>query len=335
MKIVRTEILKMKLLPLLISSFLALIPVRAQPQQASGWNSQRNVSASGAFTNEVLPAQTIGADDLISIVVFDCVELSRTFRVSSDGTLALPILGRVAAAGLMPVELEEKLTQHLKSTQTMVDPIVNVSVAEYRSKPVSVVGAVRAPITFQAMSDTNLLGAITRAGGLAPDAGPEIIVTRRATKDGGLSGATVQRVSVRKLMESDSVANVRLEGGEEVRVPEIGKIFLTGNVRTPGSFAMQDNSETTILKALALSQGTLPYSDKTAYIYRKDPLTGQRAEIPVPLQQIMARKSPDVIVYADDIIYIPENHGRKLAGETLDRLTGTGGSVASALVLRH
>jgi polysaccharide export outer membrane protein len=280
-----------------------------------------------------LPAQTIGADDLISIVVFDCVELTRTFRVSSDGSLALPILGRVAAAGLMPVQLEERLAQRLKSTQTMVDPIVNVSVAEYRSKPVSVVGAVRAPITFQVMGDTNLLGAITRAGGLAPDAGQEILVTRRATKEGG--PATVQRISVRKLMESDSAANVRLEGGEEVRVPEIGKIFVTGNVKTPGSFPMQDNSETTILKALALSQGTMPYTEKIAYIYRKDPATGQRTEIPVPLQQIMARKSPDVMVYADDIIYIPENHGRKMVGDTIDRLTGATASVASALVLRN
>jgi hypothetical protein len=97
---------------------------------------------------------------------------------------------------------------------------------------------------------------------------------------------------------------------------------------------MQDNSDTTILKALALSQGALPYSDKIAYIYRKDLVTGQRTEIPVPLQQIMARKSPDVIVYADDIIYIPEDHGRKLMGDTLDRLTGVSGSIASAFVLR-
>jgi polysaccharide export outer membrane protein len=324
----------MKLANLLMIPFLTLIPAGAQPQQPPVWSSQRNASAPGSSAIDVLPAQTIGADDLISVVVFDCVELTRTFRVSSDGSMALPILGRVASAGLMPVQLEEKIAQLLKSTQTMVDPIVNVSVAEYRSKPVSVVGAVRAPITFQAMRDTNLLGAITRAGGLAPDAGPEILVTRRAAKEGGLSEATVQRISVRKLMESDSVANVRLEGGEEVRVPEIGKIFLAGNVKTPGSFAMQDNSETTILKALALSQGTLPFSEKIAYIYRKDPVTGQRTEIPVPLQQIMARKSPDVIVYADDIIYIPENHGRKLMGDTLDRLSGVSGSIASALVLR-
>ncbi len=324
----------MKFIALLIVPFLAAVEVGAQPPQPSGWTSQRNVSTPGSSGNEVLPAQTIGVDDLISIVVFDCVELTRTFRVSSDGTLPLPILGRLAAGGLMPVQLEANIAEHLKLTQTMVDPIVNVSVAEYRSKPVSVVGAVRAPITFQAMNDTTLLEAIARAGGLAPDAGPEVLITRRTTKAGGQSEATVERISVRQMMESDSAASIRLKGGEEVRVPDIGKIFVTGNVKTPGSFAMQGNSETTILKALALSQGTLPYSDKTAYIYRKDPASGKRAEIPVLLQQIIARKSPDVVVFADDIIFIPENHGRKLMGQTLDRLSGTGSSVASALVLR-
>jgi polysaccharide export outer membrane protein len=325
----------MKSAATLLIPFFVTSLVRAQVPAPTPFTSMRAIPAQGALVNDVLPAQTVGADDLVSIVVFDCVELTRTFRVSSDGTLALPILGRIPAAGLMPVQLEEIVAERLKSTQTMVSPMVNVSVAEYRSKPVSVVGAVRAPVTFQAIGDTNLLGAITRAGGLAPEAGPEILVTRKESKEGGLSVITVQRIPVRNLMEADPAANVRLQGGEEVRVPEIGKIFVTGNVKAPGAFLMQENSDTTILKALALSQGTLPYSQKLAYIYRKDPVTSQRAEIPVQLEQIMARKSPDVLIYADDIIYIPENHGRKLAGNTLDRIAGTGSSVASALVLRR
>jgi polysaccharide export outer membrane protein len=334
-KIAGTEISKMKSAATLLIPFFVTSLVRAQVPAPNPFTSMRAIPAQGALVNDVLPAQTVGADDLVSIVVFDCVELTRTFRVSSDGTLALPILGRIPAAGLMPVQLEEIVAERLKSTQTMVSPMVNVSVAEYRSKPVSVVGAVRAPVTFQAIGDTNLLGAITRAGGLAPEAGPEILVTRKESKEGGLSVITVQRIPVRNLMEADPAANVRLQGGEEVRVPEIGKIFVTGNVKAPGAFLMQENSDTTILKALALSQGTLPYSQKLAYIYRKDPVTSQRAEIPVQLEQIMARKSPDVLIYADDIIYIPENHGRKLAGNTLDRIAGTGSSVASALVLRR
>jgi len=278
--------------------------------------------------SDALPAQTIGPDDLISIMVSDCPELSRSFRVSSDGTLALPLLGhRIPAAGLLPVELEDKLAAELAAAQILVQPIVSVSVTEYRSKPVSVVGAVKSPLTFQAMSDSTLLDAIAKAGGIAPEAGPELLITRK-------DSSPIQHVNLRKLMEGDQSLNVHLHGGEEVRIPEIGKIFVTGNVKMPGAFLMQDNSDTTLMKALALSQGTLPYSQKLAYIYRKDPVTNKRTEIPAELRQIMKRKSPDIELLADDIVYIPEASGKKLAASAIDRIAGTGSGVITALSYR-
>lgn len=293
-------------------------------------------SGSPTPSADALPAQTIGPDDLITLLVSDCPELSRSFRVSSDGTLALPLLGhRIRAAGLMPVELEATLAKELIAGEILVTPIVSVSVTEYRSKPVNVVGAVRNPLTFQAMGDTTLLDAIARAGGLAPEAGPEILVTRKEIKPNGIVESNVQHIPTSKLMNADPEVNVRLHGGEEIRIPEVGKIFVAGNVKMPGAFPMQDNSDTTLLKALALSQGTMPYSQKLAYIYRKDPVTNKRTEIPVELQQIMARKSPDVLVYPDDIIYIPENHAKKLTMGALDRIAGTGQSVASALAYHY
>jgi polysaccharide export outer membrane protein len=185
------------------------------------------------------------------------------------------------------------------------------------------------------MSDSTLLDAIARAGGLAPEAGPEILVTRKEVKSNGIVESNVQHIPTSKLMNADPEVNVRLRGGEEIRVPEVGKIFVAGNVKMPGAFPMQDNSDTTLLKALALSQGTMPYSQKLAYIYRKDPVTNKRTEIPVELQQIMARKSPDVLVYPDDIIYIPENKARKLTMGALDRIAGTGQSVAGALAYHY
>jgi polysaccharide export outer membrane protein len=285
---------------------------------------------------DALPAQTIGPDDLISIQVSDCAELTRSFRVSADGTLALPLLDhRIPVSGMLPVELEDTLEKELTDAGILVTPVVSVSVAEYRSKPVSVVGSVRAPLTFQAASDTTLLDAIARAGGLSPDAGPEILVTRKRAKEDGMVESTVQHIPLKALMDADPLMNVKLSGGEEVRIPEVGKIFVAGNVKLPGAFAMQDNSDTTLLKVLALSQGMLPYSQKVAYIYRKDAATGKRAEIPVELNKIMARKSPDVLVFADDIIYIPENHGRKLAGSAMDRIAGAGSSAAAALAYRR
>lgn len=284
---------------------------------------------------EALPAQRIGPNDLISIQVSDCPELSRAFRVSSDGTLALPLLEhRIAAAGLLPVELEGNLVKELKSAGILIAPVVSASVSEYRSRPVSVVGAVHHPLTFQAMSDSTLIDAIAKAEGVNADAGPFILVTRRHGAGSTPAEDDVQRIPLKRLMDAtDPSLNLKLAGGEEIRVQEAGKVFVTGNVIKPGVFAMQDDADTTVLKALALSQGLKSYSSKLAYIYRRDPATNTRTEISVELEQIMARKSPDIEIAPDDILYIPENKGRKLTMGALERLAGFGTSTASGMLI--
>ena len=286
---------------------------------------------------EALPAQRIGPNDLISIQVSDCPELSRSFRVSSDGTLALPLLEhRIQARDLMPVELESILVKELKSAGILVAPVVSVSVSEYRSRPVSVVGAVHHPLTFQAMSDSTLIDAIARAEGVNADAGSFILVTRRggAGNTAGKTEGDVQRIPLKKLMEAtDPSLNLKLIGGEEIRVQEAGKIFVTGNVIKPGVYNMQDNADTTLLKALALSEGLKSYSSKLAYVYRRDPATNTRTEMAVELDQIMTRKAPDVEIFPDDILYIPENKGRRMTMGALERLAGFGSSTASGMLI--
>src|SRR5579884_1203835 len=125
------------------------------------------------------PIQRIGPDDLLSVSVADCPELTRNFRVAGDGTLRLPLLKeRITAKEKLPSELENDIAAALLKEQLLVKPVVSVSVIEYRSLPVSVLGAVRHPITFQAAGEVTLLDALTRADGLSPDAGPEILISR-------------------------------------------------------------------------------------------------------------------------------------------------------------
>jgi polysaccharide export outer membrane protein len=166
--------------------------------------------------NPNLPAQKIGADDLIAVAVYDSPELTRTVRVSQEGQIRLPMLRRpIPAAGLMPRELESSIAEALSAEQILVDPVVTVTVVEYRSRPVSVAGAVKHPVTFQATGNINLLDALTRADGLAPEAGSEILLTRAAA-----DGKTVtDHIAVRALLEGEHAElNRRLLGGEEIRV---------------------------------------------------------------------------------------------------------------------
>jgi polysaccharide export outer membrane protein len=280
-----------------------------------------------------LPAQRIGANDLISVSVYDAPELTRTVRVGADGFMRLPMLkSRVKAEGLMPSELEVVIASALVSEQLIVDPFVTVTIAEYNSRPISVAGAVRQPVTFQAAGPVTLLEALTRAGGLAPEAGPEILVSRAQSGPDGSVTSLVQRVLVKGLIDAaDPTLNVALIGGEEIRVPEVGKVYVIGNVKKPGAFAVQDGVESTVLKMLALSEGLMPYASKEAYIYRRE-ANGSKNEIRVPLNQIMERKAPDAALLANDILYVPDNKGRRLTLGVLEKMAVFGAGASTALI---
>ena len=100
------------------------------------------------------------------------------------------------------------------------------------------------------------LSAISRAGGLAPDAGLEILVSRtKKVPDQDKPLVLTQRIPVKGLIDAaDPDLNIVLVGGEEVRVPEIGKVFVVGMVKKPGAFPVQDSAETTVLQMLALAE---------------------------------------------------------------------------------
>jgi polysaccharide export outer membrane protein len=278
-----------------------------------------------------LPSQPIGASDLLSITVYGAPELSRTLRVTPEGSIRLPMLKQsIPVRGLMPLEIESKVAEGLSAEQILVDPVVTVTIAEIASRPINVAGAVRKALTFQANGKTTLLDALTRAEGLSPEAGHEILVTLPA-KNGAPS--LTRKVAVRDLLEkADPAANLLLEGGEEVRIPDVGRVFIVGNVLRPGSFPLNDAGGLTILKALAMAEGLTRFATKQAYIYR--PSDGSKQEVIVELRKIMDRKSPDVALLAGDIFYVPDNRKGRLTSNVIDKIVSFGAGTASgALVL--
>ncbi len=281
-----------------------------------------------------LPVQRVGPDDLLSISVADCPELTRNFRVTGNGTLVLPLIKqRIPASNKLPSEIEDEIAGALVKEQLYVQPVVSVSVAEYRSLPVSVMGAVRHPVTFQATGDVTLLDALTRADGLSQDAGSEILITRLRS-DGNQDRPLTLRIPVKQLIDaSDPSLNIRLRGGEEVRVPPAGRVYVIGNVKKTGVFPVDADNDTTVLKVIAQSEGLLPYTNKDAFIYRREAGKSGRSEIPVQLTRIMEHKAPDIPLEANDILYIPDSKGKRLSAETLKTLTGFGVSAGSGLLI--
>ncbi len=311
---------------------LSVVLVAALPLGAQDSARQTVPGAPDINTSSNLPIQRVGPEDLLGLQVYDAPEFTRTVRISADGTIRLPMLkSPLRVQGLLPSEIEVLLAEALEREKLFVDPFVTVNIVEYHSRPISVSGAVRTPTIFQAVGSVSLLDALARAGGLVTDvAGNEIIVTRPNSDSGTPS---VQRVPVKALMAgTDPELNLKLAGGEEIRVPEVGKIVVSGSVTKPGVYPVLDPGETnTVRSAIAQAQGLVPYYSHIAYIYRTDD-KGTTHEIEVPLWKILQRKQPDITLQARDVLYIPDSSGRRIAQETVTALMGVGASLPATIL---
>ncbi len=246
-------------------------------------------------------AQKIAPRDPIAIQVYGSPELSRSVRVGKE----LEEVGLIAA------------------------PVATVTMAEYGGRPISVAGAVRDPLTFQASGPVMLLEAIARAGGLTAVAGSEILVSKTQTGPDGTPTSLMRRVSIQALIDgTDAEANMVLSGGEEVRVPGASKVFVVGNVKRPGAFVVQDGAETSVLKMLALAEGLVPNAGRQAYIFRREAFEGKN-EIKIELSKIMDRNAPDVTLRANDILYVPDSRTRRLGRTVLEKLVLFGGTAGA------
>ena len=324
----------MKCIAISVMAISIAYSVSAQAQ-ASHYRVGAGAGSFGEGSN--LPVDKIGKDDLLGIAVYDSPELTRTVRVGSDGEIRLPMLHRpIQAAGLNPADLEASITKALTEENVMVAPVVTVSVVESRSRPISVSGAVKNPVTLQAIGTVTLLDAISRAGGLSENAGAEILVSKQSSTASDKPVTLIQRIPVSGLMGGvDTTLNLRLEGGEDIRVPEAGRVFVLGRVKKPGTFFITDGSESSVMKALALSGGLDSFPSHSAYIYRVEGGSGGRNEIPIELKKIMDRKAPDVALLANDILYVPDATGTRASMKVLESSIGIGAVLGSALIYMH
>ena len=178
------------------------------------------------------------------------------------------------------------------------------------------------------MATCAYLGALSQAGGLLPEAGPEIIVEQ--------ANGSLQRLSVRELFDGlHPQLNIPILAGAQIRVPQCERVFVVGNVKRPGAFPFQNLEDTTVLQLLALSGGLDSFSRNKAYIYREQEGSAQKTEIEIPLRRILDRKAQDVKLAANDILYIPTNGKLKTSATVVNHVTGIGNTAVSAAIWAH
>jgi polysaccharide export outer membrane protein len=146
--------------------------VAPKPESKSGRVAANFAKAAEPFTSAAAPGNTaykIGSQDVLEISVFKVPELSKTAQVSELGTINLPLLGEVPAAGKTARELEHHLTAKL-GAKYLQSPQVTVAVKEYNAHRVTIEGAIKKPGVYPMRSKTTLLQLTAMAEGLRDDA---------------------------------------------------------------------------------------------------------------------------------------------------------------------
>jgi polysaccharide export outer membrane protein len=258
----------------------------------------------------------IGPNDSITIFALEADEISKTWRVNDTGDLDLPLVGRIHAAGLTVGELEEQLAAGLK--QYIRNPQVSVFIAEGRSRPVTIAGAVHRPATLEVRSGTTLLAALQMAGGLdAP--GATLIVTREAKygiiplpeakmdADGQHSSAEL----VIAVITDPTSAASRLEMQPHDVVSVLNQkrlVYVIGEVNRPGAVELSTQNTVSVMQILAAAGGITKLSSPgKTQIMRLEPSGVYKAVGKVDLKAIMTGKQEDRLLSSGDILVVPSS----------------------------
>jgi polysaccharide biosynthesis/export protein len=210
------------------------------------------LAAGGAPTAQ---EYTIGPGDVLKITVWGHDDLTKEYPVTLEGRVPFPLLGTVQAAGLTTTQLAKGLHDLLEKDY-LVNPQVLVSVSQYLSSKVHVVGEAEKPGLLYLTGPTSLLEVISKAGGLSKSAGKDLVLVRAESKDGpsGVVRSTVLlRLDVRKIHAGDIRENVFVQNGDMLFVPKGSAFFVLGEVNKAGTFAL--DKETSALEAITLAGG--------------------------------------------------------------------------------
>lgn len=308
----------------------ALMPLRGQDRPAPIGDSRSLQLGIKPVTALPTDAQDyeICSDDLLDVDVYDIKELSREYRVSPNGSISLPLLpDSIHAAGLTLPQLSDAISKRLRTSRLVANPRVTIQVKESRIHSVAITGAVKRPQIYPVFGATTLLDLLSQAEGLDDDAGSTAIITRGeiAQRRLGLksesdnnqqANAPTLVVDLKRLLGGGTESNPVLYPGDRVTVPHAGVFYVLGAVNKPGGYNLRDSQERlTVLMALAVA-GDLTSTAKSGkcMLIRQNALApGGREEITLNVKEIVAGRSPDQRMQAEDVLFVPVSGGKKAA----------------------
>ncbi len=322
-------------------------PGESQPEQPAIQSSASEMGNAKILTGE--KDYRISAGDVIQLQIEDAPELSHNYRVNSTGYIEMPVLGMVEAQRRTTFELARQIAKGLRDQEYLNTPSVLVTIKQYNSQTFLVQGSVRTPGIYQTEGRPSVLTMIAMAGGLTADHGSTAYILRpnktnkpapeRDTQISSLQDQTPDPVQSTQTPAGGSASaspedpdyelikvnlaslyrgqfDQRVEPGDIINIPRADVFYVTGEVKSPGSFTLKEG--TTLRQAVSLAQGlTFNAKGSRGVIFREDPALGSRREIKVDIRDIIDGKEEDIPLQANDVIIVPNSKTKSIGGMLL------------------
>ncbi len=248
-----------------------------------------------ATVQELALGYPIGIGDVLRVTVFQQPDMTTETRVSENGTVTIPLLGPVPVGGVTAKRAEDRIAALLKARGFVRDPQVVVTVLQFKSRQVSVLGLVSRPGRYPLEEGVyRLSDVLALAGGALPDGADTVTLVRVA--DGKSQRYEVDLPSLFK--SGDFSKNPEIVAGDSIYVARAPQFYIYGEVNRPGSFRLDRN--VTVMQALSMGGGiTLRGTEKNLQIRRRDAsgnsvtLKGAHTD---PVQ-------PDDVIYVRDSVF--------------------------------
>jgi polysaccharide export outer membrane protein len=294
------------------------------------WN---NPETSGApqiagVQSSTLMAAPIGPGDSLDISEYHTPEFHSVVRVSSEGTLTLPMIGEVNVDGMDEKAAAHAIEAVLLAKGMLLHPLVSVMVTGYAGQDVSVLGEVARPGVYPYTYHHRLLDLISAAQGLSPNAGRLVNVFHAS--DPKTAHPVVLDPSG---TDTASDHNPELSPGDTVQVSRAGLIYVVGDVIRPGGFPVDPVQGLTVVQALSLAWGPSLNAGVTRAVLIREQ-KGGRTMVSLNLKRMLHGQDPDQPIEDRDILYVPDSFAKNLVNRTIESaLQSTiGVTIYSALV---
>lgn len=262
----------------------------------------------------------IGPGDLVQVQVFQTPDLNEAARVTDAGELPLILGGNVKVSGLTPEQAAHAIEDTLKQGHYLLNPRVIVTVQQFATQSVSVLGEVNHPGIYPIVTPISILDVVAMAGGLTEIADRELQIQRH--------GSSETKSYVLSNLLSDAVETVvKVDPGDKVLVPRAGIVYALGDFTHAGGYVMDTNDNKVTLLQLVAKAGGMPSSatPSRAKLIRKS--GDGYVEIPLRLNKIQDGKQSDFALKPNDIVYVPFSYLRNFETNAA-AIVGTVGGAA-------